>query len=225
MVRPEVEFRWRLLTDWHDLADQLGIPPHEVARFDGGEEARAIWQWLTVRNKLGDLPDALRAIGRHDLADLVDAAIPVREVLYAVPDPPVEGDVRNNVVVLQPEAVQATCDAAVETSDRLLQGMRRLAASCTPAELLAQSFRVRPDSRELRERLQWIEAYAAANPGYEPANTLSIAKRTLLHLQSTLPADERAAGRLVVVDPDSSPLVVEAQDLNTMIIRLRELLR
>jgi len=56
--------------DWAELADYVGIQPHEKARFARGNEARGIWEWLEVRRCLPDLPEALAAIGRHDLQEL-----------------------------------------------------------------------------------------------------------------------------------------------------------
>lgn len=67
----KVEFTRRLLYDWQDLADILGVPGFERARFARGDEARAIWAWLEVRGRLGELPAALDMIGRSDLADLL----------------------------------------------------------------------------------------------------------------------------------------------------------
>ena len=56
--------------DWEELADYVGIQPHEKARFARGEEPRRIWEWLEVRRRLPDLPEALAAVGRHDLQEL-----------------------------------------------------------------------------------------------------------------------------------------------------------
>jgi hypothetical protein len=53
--------------DWRMLADELGIPAYTQRRFGHGEEAYDIWDWLEVRGRLSDLPDALRAIDRSDL--------------------------------------------------------------------------------------------------------------------------------------------------------------
>jgi len=57
--------------DWEELADYVGIQPHEKARFARGEEPRRIWEWLEVRRHLPDLPEALTAIGRDDLQALL----------------------------------------------------------------------------------------------------------------------------------------------------------
>ena len=61
----------RLHYDWQDLADLLGVPPHERHHFDGGDEPRALWEWLESRERLPDLVNALDEIGRTDLADLL----------------------------------------------------------------------------------------------------------------------------------------------------------
>jgi nucleoside phosphorylase len=61
----------RLHYDWQDLADLFGVPPFERARFGRGDEPRALWEWLEVRERLPELADALDQIGRADLADLL----------------------------------------------------------------------------------------------------------------------------------------------------------
>ena len=56
--------------DWEELADHFGIQPHEKRRFAKGDEPRGVWEWLEVRRRLPDLPEALAAIGRDDLQKL-----------------------------------------------------------------------------------------------------------------------------------------------------------
>lgn len=65
----KLTFIQRLNTSWRDTCDALDIPVHERNRFPAGDEARAIWEWLEVRSRLGDLAPALTAIGRQDLAE------------------------------------------------------------------------------------------------------------------------------------------------------------
>jgi hypothetical protein len=67
----ELEFCDRL-DNWQKLADLLEIQSSEQARWVQGYEARGILEWLKKRNRLGDLPDALREINRSDLADLIN---------------------------------------------------------------------------------------------------------------------------------------------------------
>jgi hypothetical protein len=62
------EFLKWLGPNWLDLSALLGIPPYERARFPRGDEPLAIWEWLERQRRLGDLPEALKAIGRTDLA-------------------------------------------------------------------------------------------------------------------------------------------------------------
>ncbi|HEX6739376.1 MAG TPA: hypothetical protein VF310_13950 [Vicinamibacteria bacterium] len=69
----KVAFCQRLGADWVELADLVDIPPHERQGFARGNEARAIWEWLERRGRLGILPPALRALGRLDLVDLLAA--------------------------------------------------------------------------------------------------------------------------------------------------------
>jgi hypothetical protein len=65
------EFTRRLGDDWRDLADVLEIPDHVQRRFVHGYEGHSIWTLLVDRNRLHELPSALRTIGRTDLAETV----------------------------------------------------------------------------------------------------------------------------------------------------------
>lgn len=65
-----VRFCHRLGDSWSDLADVLDVPTHDRARFTTGDEARALWEWLERRNRLAQLPMALVAVRRRDLAGL-----------------------------------------------------------------------------------------------------------------------------------------------------------
>lgn len=67
----KVQVLRRLMYDWQDLADYLGIPSWEVRRFRSGDEAYEVWTWLEARNRLADLPDAMEGVGRADLAELL----------------------------------------------------------------------------------------------------------------------------------------------------------
>jgi nucleoside phosphorylase len=70
----KLDFVRRLADSWRDLADHVGIPAHETRRFSRGDEAREIWEWLDNRRRLSELPDALDAIGRPDLATTLRGA-------------------------------------------------------------------------------------------------------------------------------------------------------
>jgi hypothetical protein len=70
----KLAFVQRLGAWWEDLADWLQIPVHDRARFTSGNEARSVWEWLEVRDRLGELPEAVAAVGRGDLAELLNAA-------------------------------------------------------------------------------------------------------------------------------------------------------
>lgn len=65
------QFLRRLSSDWEDLADELDMQGEiqRSIRHNGPDKARAIWEYLDVRDRLGELPAALRRIGRPDLAD------------------------------------------------------------------------------------------------------------------------------------------------------------
>jgi hypothetical protein len=70
--RNKVAFSRRLGADWRDVADLLGIPSYHQSTFIPGYEARAIWEWLETRRRLSELRDALRAVDRADLVELLD---------------------------------------------------------------------------------------------------------------------------------------------------------
>ena len=72
----QLEFKRRLSTNWRDLATILEIPTHEQARFDRGDEADGIWNWLAKQDELARLPSALEDISRADLAKLFSPAQP-----------------------------------------------------------------------------------------------------------------------------------------------------
>ena len=61
----------RLLDDWEDLADTVGVPEAHRRRFPPGRQAAGVWKWLEQRDQLDRLHDALVAIGRDDLARLL----------------------------------------------------------------------------------------------------------------------------------------------------------
>ncbi|MFY1695945.1 MULTISPECIES: glycosyltransferase [unclassified Solwaraspora] len=72
----QIRFYERLGGSWRDLADHLGIPPVDQARFVSGYEARGIWHWLDERDLRDRLPAALRAVRRPDLAELLGSVQP-----------------------------------------------------------------------------------------------------------------------------------------------------
>lgn len=67
----KLEITRRLTYDWMDLADIVGVPPFERARFGAGNGPRGLWEWLEVRGRLSELNTALTVIGRADLAELL----------------------------------------------------------------------------------------------------------------------------------------------------------
>lgn len=64
------QFRKLLHDSWEDLADQLDIGVSDRAKFRD-DPARRLWDYLSVRGRLGELPAALGAIERNDLANLL----------------------------------------------------------------------------------------------------------------------------------------------------------
>ena len=69
----------RLGQGWQDLADYFDIPTSDRATFRSGDEPREVWQWLERRQRLNELPDALRDpyVNRQDLVDQVLEPPPV----------------------------------------------------------------------------------------------------------------------------------------------------
>jgi nucleoside phosphorylase len=67
----KIEFCKRILDDWEDFADFLGIPLDQRRRFRSGKEGRDIWDWLEQRDRLEDLSGACAYLGRKDLHNLL----------------------------------------------------------------------------------------------------------------------------------------------------------
>ena len=71
----KLQFFRQLGDSWQDLATYFDIPPYDQARFERGNEGRAVWTWLGNRRRLGELPQALMGIGREDLAQLLTTGV------------------------------------------------------------------------------------------------------------------------------------------------------
>jgi nucleoside phosphorylase len=65
----------RLGNKWRDLALILDIEEYERARFEQGFECHGIWDWLTQRNKLDALEQALIDIDLKDLIEVLERRI------------------------------------------------------------------------------------------------------------------------------------------------------
>lgn len=76
----KVEFCSRLGDDWKRLADSLEIQPADQRRFEPGDEARDIWEWLENRKRLQGLPTALQHIRREDLVHVLTANRPTPKI-------------------------------------------------------------------------------------------------------------------------------------------------
>ncbi len=59
------------LDNWEDVADYFEVPAWAKARFERGNEARLLWEYLEARGKLYALPEALEFVDRPDLAELM----------------------------------------------------------------------------------------------------------------------------------------------------------
>jgi len=59
------------LDNWEDVADYFDVPAWAKARFERGNEARLLWEYLDLRGKLYALPEALEFVNRPDLAELM----------------------------------------------------------------------------------------------------------------------------------------------------------
>jgi hypothetical protein len=62
------------LDNWVDVADYFDVPSWITAKFRQGNEARQLWEYLEVRNKLFALAEALDFVDRPDLAELLRGA-------------------------------------------------------------------------------------------------------------------------------------------------------
>ena len=70
--KSKIELCKRLGDDWQDLADSFDIPPEKIKKFRQGRECQEIWEWLESRNKLEELPESLKYIGREDLVQVLE---------------------------------------------------------------------------------------------------------------------------------------------------------
>lgn len=73
--KTKINFCNKLLNDWTKLADYLEISPADQARFSAGDEARDIWRWLEMRDRLNELPNACADIDRANLAQLFTSTL------------------------------------------------------------------------------------------------------------------------------------------------------
>ncbi|MFO1430841.1 MAG: DUF4062 domain-containing protein [Candidatus Competibacteraceae bacterium] len=69
--KAKVEFCDNLGPNWKKLANYFKIPPSDQRRFEQGDEGHDIWEWLEIRRKLRELPEACKVIDREDLAELL----------------------------------------------------------------------------------------------------------------------------------------------------------
>jgi hypothetical protein len=67
----QLEFLERIGDNWHELVILFRISKREQGRWRGSE-ADGVWDWLKDRKRLGELPAALRRVGRGDLADMLE---------------------------------------------------------------------------------------------------------------------------------------------------------
>jgi len=65
--KTKLAFCGRLGNKWKDLADYFDVEISDRDRFEQSDEPREVWEWLERRTRLGELPEALRYIGREDL--------------------------------------------------------------------------------------------------------------------------------------------------------------
>jgi hypothetical protein len=68
----KIIFCKRLGNDWQELADYLEISPYHRRQFQQGCESQDIWEWLEEKERLQELPEALKYIKREDLSPLFD---------------------------------------------------------------------------------------------------------------------------------------------------------
>ena len=82
----KIDFGKRL-DKWQDLADCCNIPVPDQKQWTKGEEARGIWEWLELRNKLVELDKALNSIGRQDIVNEVLNSTEQPKTITAPPYP------------------------------------------------------------------------------------------------------------------------------------------
>jgi bDLD-like protein len=227
-----LNFYRRLSDSWRDLATVLEIPPRDVDAFRRGNEAREIWEWLSARERLMKLPDAVILISRSDLSELLEEALQVAEAdrtsRGTIADPP------DNVFVLYPndprqeasgtQPIDLTLyEVAVYKSEDLLVASRKLVASLTPSEALSQVPRLRRLCAEFAKELEKIAKLHSSD--YERNNALGAARRHLRQLGAALPKNRSRADSLIGNDPNSSALLCAAKGLSDATALLRELAR
>jgi hypothetical protein len=69
--KTQLTFVRQLGDSWQELAMVLNIPAYDQSRFERGGEGRGIWVWLSNRQRLVELPQALHEIDRPKLAALL----------------------------------------------------------------------------------------------------------------------------------------------------------
>ena len=65
--RQKLAFARRLGNNWQDLADYFDIATDQRHSFASGREPQGVWEWLEARQRLTELPAALRFIDRADI--------------------------------------------------------------------------------------------------------------------------------------------------------------
>jgi hypothetical protein len=65
--RQKLAFARRLRDNWQDLADYFDIATDQRHSFTPGREPQGVWEWLDARQRLPELPEALRYIDRADI--------------------------------------------------------------------------------------------------------------------------------------------------------------
>ena len=62
---------WNTERGWGSNVNTAHGTPAARARFERGDEARGLWEWLENRRRLGELPQGLIAIDRQDVVELL----------------------------------------------------------------------------------------------------------------------------------------------------------
>jgi len=91
--KTKLAFCQRLGHQWKKLADYFDVKISERDCFGQGDESRGVWEWLERRNRLHELPEALRYIDREDLVVQVlePLPLPVAPPQSALSHPPYPG--------------------------------------------------------------------------------------------------------------------------------------
>lgn len=178
--RTKVQFCQRLGDTWKELADLLGVEPHERACFKRGEEARAIWERLEVRGNLDTLEAALAELNRPDLVTVLADGRTAQPVPTSAPAPasaPVRTDGEALAPAVRSDVIAVASPDRVVLADALLHGP----AEATGAHvLLARADRIQAEDPDRAASAVQDAIDLLKNGGFAPHAALLVPRRAEL---------------------------------------------